>query len=320
MSPTIFVTRNLPHELLEPLYSIGTVEMWKEDSPCPRSMLLDKAQEAVALFTTLSDQVNGELFQAAKRLKVVANLAVGYDNIDLEAAKNFGVTVTNTPDVLTDTTADLAFALLMATARRIVEAAEFVKKGEWSGWSPFLLAGSDIHHKTIGIVGMGKIGSAIARRAKGFEMDVLYYSRRKKPQLEKELGAIYCPFPELLEKADFVVNVAPLTDETRNLFNEQAFKKMKKTGIFVNVGRGATVDEHALYKALENGEIAGCGLDVFQEEPIGPDHPLLKFKQVVALPHIGSASKETREGMIRLCVENIKRVLTGEKPITEVVK
>ncbi len=319
MTQYIFVTRKLPENLLDPLRSIGVVDMWEQDSPCPRSVLLEKAKKADALLTMLSDRVDEELLQKAKKLKIVANLAVGYDNIDLEASKKYGVTVTNTPDVLTDTTADLTFALLMAAARRLVEAAEYVKEGKWTGWSPFLLAGSDIHHKTIGIVGMGKIGEAVARRAKGFEMEILYHNRSKKPEVEKELGTKYCTFDELLEKADFVVNLTPLTDETKNLFDEEAFKKMKTSAIFVNAGRGASVDENALYNALKTGEIAGCGLDVFKEEPIDSNHPLLSLKQVVALPHIGSASRETRIKMIELCVENIQRVLTGEKPKTAVV-
>jgi len=277
---------------------------------------MKEAQKATALLTMLSDKVDKELLEQAPKLKVVANLAVGYDNIDVKAASERGVIVCNTPDVLTETTADLTFALMLATARRITEAQEFVKEGRWQSWSPFLLAGADVHHKTIGIVGMGKIGQAVARRAKGFAMEILYHNRSRHMEAEQEVGASYRSFEQLLAESDFVVCLTPLTDETKHLFNHDAFKRMKKSAFFINVGRGQVVDEEALIAALNSDEIAGAGLDVFYEEPIGSDHPLLRFPQVVAIPHIGSASVETRETMMKLCRDNIVAVIQGNKAKT----
>lgn len=321
MKPKVFITRKLREDLILPLKEVASVEMWEEEEvPCPREVFLQQAKEVDALLTMLSDQVDEELFENQRNLKVVANLAVGYDNIQVEKASEYHIAICNTPDVLTETTADLTFGLLMATARRIVEAAEFVKEGRWTGWSPFLLAGADIHHKTIGIVGMGSIGEAVARRAKGFSMNILYHNRSRKLKAEQELGARYCTFDELLSQADFVVCLTPLTNETRHLFNKDAFKKMKNSAIFINAARGAVVDEEALYDALVTKQIQAAGLDVFTKEPVDPNHLLLTLKNVVAIPHIGSASVETREAMIRLCVENIVNVLTNKEPKTLVNK
>ncbi|MGG5252832.1 2-hydroxyacid dehydrogenase [Neobacillus sp. SM06] len=317
MKPTIFITRKLPEAVIQPLKEKYEVTMWNRDvQAVPRERLINEAQRADALLTMLSDRIDETLLETARELKVIANMAVGFDNIDLAAASKRGIAVCNTPEVLTDTTADLTFALLLATARRIVEAAEMVKQDKWRGWSPLLLAGQDVHHKTIGIVGMGKIGEAVAKRASGFEMRILYHNRTRKPEVEKQLGACYASFEELVEKADFVVCLTPLTAETRNLFTLEVFQKMKKTAVFINVGRGPVVDEQALYEALETGEIAGAGLDVFASEPIGADHPLLKLTNVVALPHIGSSSIDTRTAMMDLCVKNIDAVLSGRRPPT----
>jgi len=321
MKPYIFITRKLPDEAVELLRNKYEVKMWdKEDVAVPRSVLLEEAKKADALLTMLSDKIDEEIFLIGENLKVVANLAVGYDNIDIQKASEHGVAVCNTPDVLTDTTADLTFALLMATARRIVEAAEFVKEGKWKSWAPLLLAGHDIHHKTIGIVGMGSIGSTVAKRAKGFDMNILYHNRSRKMEVEAELGAIYCSFDELVESADFIVCLTPLTAETKDLFTKDVFKKMKKTAIFINASRGPVVNEEDLYQALEAGDIAAAGLDVFEKEPIDPAHPLLKLPNVVALPHIGSASIETRMDMMNMCVENIDLVLSGQESKTRVNK
>jgi glyoxylate reductase len=321
MKPTIFITRKLPDEAIESIKSQYQVKMWdSEDVPVPRERLLDEAKTADALLTMLSDKIDAAVLTAGSQLKVVANLAVGFDNIDLETATKNGIAVCNTPDVLTDTTADLAFGLLMATARRLVEAAELVKKNEWKSWSPLLLAGHDIHHKTIGIVGMGKIGETVAKRATGFDMEILYHNRTRKPEAEKLLGAVYCSFDELVEKSDFIVSLTPLTNETRNMFTRDTFKKMKNNAIFINVGRGPVIDEQALYDALVEKDIAGAGLDVFVKEPIGAEHPLLALPNVVALPHIGSSSVETRVTMMKLCIDNIKAVINGENPTTLVNK
>lgn len=317
--PYVFITRKISKEVLTPLKQIADVQMWNSESEAvPREVLLKEAENADALLTMLSDSVDEELLENAPNLKVVTNLAVGYDNINLEAAKRNEVIVCNTPDVLTETTADLTFGLMLSAARRLIEAHHFVKEGQWQSWSPYLLAGTDVHHKTIGIVGMGSIGTAVARRAKGFGMEILYHNRSRHAAAENELGAAYKSFEELLEGSDFVVCLTPLTADTKHLFDADAFKRMKSSAIFVNVGRGQVVDEEALIHALEQREIAGAGLDVFYKEPIGADHPLLRFPQVVALPHIGSASVETRTIMMELCRDNIIAVLEGRAAKTVV--
>lgn len=319
MKPYIYITRKLPQEMVEPLESKYEVKMWdKEDVVVPHAVLQEEASKANALLTMLSDSIDKEILVTSKNLKVVANLAVGFDNIDVNTATEQGVVVCNTPDVLTDTTADLTFALLMATARRIVEAAEFVKEGKWKSWSPLLLAGYDLHHKTIGIVGMGSIGSAVAKRATGFDMNILYHNRSRKREVEAEVGAKYSSFDELIETSDFVVCLTPLTEETRNLFTRDVFRRMKDTAVFVNASRGPVINEQDLYEALKDGDIAAAGLDVFDKEPIDKEHPLLQLANVVALPHIGSASIDTRLQMMKLCVDNIDAVLSGKEPQTRV--
>ncbi|OLN23693.1 D-glycerate dehydrogenase [Domibacillus antri] len=321
MKPFVYVTRKVPDEIYERLADKYNVEMWtEEDKAVPRSILLEKAAKADALLTVISDAVDEVLFSQAGQLKVVANMAVGFDNIDLEAASRHGVSICNTPDVLTDTTADLTFALLLATARRMMEAAEFVKDGEWTSWAPMMLVGTDVHHKKIGIVGMGKIGTAVAKRAAGFDMEILYHNRNRHEVAEEMLGAQYCTFDELLAEADFVVCLAPLNQDTRGLFQREHFQKMKNDAIFINASRGPIINEQALIEALTAGEIAAAGLDVFDKEPINADHPFLTMKNVVALPHIGSASKETRMAMMGTCCDNIEAVFEGRHPKTLVNK
>ncbi|UCZ52541.1 D-glycerate dehydrogenase [Bacillus shivajii] len=313
--PYVYVTRRVPEEALTPLRDFAEIHMWPEEEvPVSREELIKQAKKADALYTMLSDKVDAELMREAPNLKVVANLAVGYDNIDVNEATKRNIAVCNTPDVLSDTTADLTFALLMATGRRIVESAEYIKKGYWKNWGPLLLAGTDIHHKTIGIVGMGRIGTAVAKRATGFDMEILYHNRSRKEDVEKQLGATYASFDQLIEMSDYIVCLAPLTEETRDLFTEDVFKRMKSSAIFINASRGAVVDEEALEKAIVEKEIAGAGLDVFREEPIGEDHALLKHDNVVALPHIGSSSVETRYEMAKLVSRNIVHVLQGKEP------
>lgn len=317
--PYVYVARKVPDEALRPIANVAEIGMWQEaEQPVPRDVLMEEAARADGLVTMLTEQMDEELFENADRLKIVANVAVGYDNIDVEAARNHDVIVTNTPGVLTDTTADLTFALMMAAARRVIEAAEYVKEDKWTVWSPMQLAGLDIHHKTIGIVGMGRIGQAVARRSKGFDMEILYHNRNHRPETERELGAEYVGFEELLKRSDFVICLIPLTAETKEMFNAGAFRKMKNSAVFVNVARGGVVDEAALEKALRTGGIAAAGLDVFQNEPIASTHPLLQLKNVAALPHIGSASRETRIKMIELACRNAALVLEGKAPETPV--
>ncbi|MEH7384789.1 D-glycerate dehydrogenase [Bacillus sp. JJ1521] len=319
--PYVFITRKLSEEVIQPLKEIAEVHIWNEEERAvPREVLLEEAKKADALLTMLSEKIDKELLDEAPKLKVIANLAVGFDNIDVEYANQKGIAVCNTPDVLTDTTADLTFALLLATARRVVEAAEFVRNGEWKSWSPLLLAGHDVHHKTIGIVGMGKIGEAVAKRATGFEMDILYHNRSRKLDAEERTGASYVAFEELIETSDFIVCLTPLTEETRGLFNQENLKKMKKSAVFINASRVPVVDEDALYEALISGEIAAAGLDVFAKEPVDADHPLLTLPNVVALPHIGSSSTETRTAMMELCSKNIELVLNNKQPKTLINK
>lgn len=319
--PSVFITRKMVPDVIENLKKQFEVRIWdSEEDAVPPEILLEEAKKVDALFITISDKIDYSLLAQAENLKVIANMAVGYDNIDVEAANSKGIAVCNTPDVLTDTTADFTFALLMATARRIAEGAETVKRGNWQSWSPLLLAGHDIHHKTLGIIGMGEIGEAVARRSLGFEMEILYHNRSRKPVAEQQLGAVYCRFEELLERSDYVVCMTPLTDETENMFDAGAFKRMKDSAIFINTSRGRVVDEDALHKALVQREIAGAGLDVFTIEPIGSDHPLISLPNVLATPHIASSSIETRIEMMTLCSENISRILTGRKPKTLVNK
>ncbi|WP_209125755.1 D-glycerate dehydrogenase [Alkalihalobacillus sp. BA299] len=319
MKPYVFITRKMPDHLLSELYEVAEVKMWEhEDIPVPFDVLQEELERANGLFSLVSDPIHSEHLESAPHLKVIANMAVGYDNIDVQLATKKGIMVCHTPDVLTDTTADLTFALLLATARRIPEAARYISNDEWKQWSPYLLAGMDIHHKTIGIVGMGRIGEAVAKRAKGFDMNILYYNRSRKEEAEQQLGATYCSFVELLQQSDYVVCLAPLTSETKELFDEQAFQEMKNSAIFINASRGGLVKESALQEALEKGIIHGAGLDVFAEEPIRANHPLVQLPNVVAIPHIGSATVETRDAMVKMTVQNIIRVLKGERPLAAV--
>jgi len=263
--------------------------------------------------------IDRSIIEAAPQLKVISNISVGYDNLDIKAINERGIIATNTPDVLTDTTADLMFALLMSTARRIGQLDRYVKNCNWSGNIGFELFGSDIHGKTLGIIGMGKIGWAIAKRGKfGFNMPILYYNRSRKLKAEKELNAQFCTLEELLQKSDFVCLMTPLTEETRYLIGTREFKLMKKSAFFINGSRGHTVDEQALITALEKEQIAGAGLDVYQKEPVSKDNPLLKMEHVVTLPHIGSDTHENKLAMDKLACENLLEVLKGNKPITAI--
>ncbi|MDQ0352824.1 glyoxylate reductase [Alkalibacillus filiformis] len=317
--PFVYITRKISDDVVKDLEEHFEVEMWEqEEEVVPRDLLLRKANQADAILSMLTDQIDEELLSQSPNLKVVANMAVGYDNIDVNAAKRHQVVVTNTPDVLTDTTADLTFALLMATARRLPEAIDYIKDDLWKTWSPYMLAGSDLHHKTLGIVGLGSIGQAVAKRATGFDMNVIYHNRSRKEDVERQLGVQYASFDELLQQSDYVVCMTPLTEETEGMFDQETFRRMKDTAIFINTSRGGVVNEDDLYQALKQGDIKAAGLDVFQDEPIGADHPLISLNEVVALPHIGSSSIETRTEMMELAARNIKKVLNGESPVTPV--
>ncbi|UQI39263.1 2-hydroxyacid dehydrogenase [Vreelandella venusta] len=261
--------------------------------------------------------ITPQLLDAAPNLEVIATISVGYDNIPVEELTQRGIMLCNTPDVLTETTADTGFALIMATARRVVELAEWVKAGKWQASIGPALFGSDVHGKTLGMVGFGRIGQAVARRgALGFGMQVLYSNASHKPALEKELGAQRRELNELLAEADFVCVTVPLTADTEHLLGSNEFALMKPSAIFINIARGKVIDENALIDALENGTIQAAGLDVFEQEPLPSSSPLAKMPNVVALPHIGSATHETRDAMAQRAVDNICLALQGERPIS----
>ena len=319
MKPKVFITRRIPENGLDLLRNHFEVEVWEDEHEIPREVLLEKVREVDALVTMLSERIDGEVFDNAPKLRIVANYAVGYDNIDVEEATRRGIYITNTPDVLTNATADFAWTLLLATARRLVEADNFVRSGEWKrrgvAWHPLMFLGHDVYGKTIGIVGFGRIGQAIARRAKGFGMRILYNARSRKPEAEKELGAEFKSLDELLKESDFVVLAVPLTKETYHMVNEERLKLMKPTAILVNIARGKVVDTEALVKALKKGWIAGAGLDVFEKEPYYHEE-LFKLKNVVLAPHIGSATFGAREGMAELVARNLIAFKNGEVPPT----
>lgn len=299
---SVFVTRNLPGDALARIPAAGhELDVWERRTPPPREQLIARAREADALLCTLTDPIDGPLLDACPRLRVVANYGVGVDNIDLAAAAQRGVPVGNTPGVLTDATADLAFALLLAAARRLPQTAEAVRRGEWGTWEPDGFLGHDVAGATLGIVGAGRIGQAVARRAAAFGMDVLATTGR---------GGT--PLPELLERADFVSLHVPLTDATRHLIDAAALARMKPTAILVNTARGPVVDTDALIAALHAGEIAGAALDVTDPEPLPPDHPLLNAPNVLVVPHVGSATPRTRAAMADLAVDNVLAGLAGD--------
>ena len=316
VAAAVFVTRRIPGAASALLEAAADVRAWdREEPPVPRDVLRAAAAEAEGLYCLLTDAIDAELLAAAPRLRVVSTMAVGYDHVDVAACTRRGIPVCNTPGVLTEATADLAFALLMATARRVPEAERYLRGGRWQTWSPLLLAGQDVHGKTIGIVGAGRIGQAVGARARGFGMEVLYTARSPKPAFEAGCRARRCAsLDELLGAADYVSLHAPLTPATQHMIGEAELRRMKPTAVLVNTARGPLVDEAALARALAGGWIWAAGLDVFEREPVTPDHPLLRLPNVVTLPHIGSATVATRTAMAVLAAENLVAVLQGRRP------
>ncbi|MDF1596523.1 MAG: D-glycerate dehydrogenase [Acidimicrobiia bacterium] len=310
--PGIVVTRRPPGRAREMLEESCRVVLWDEDRVMPRDELLTAIARADGLYSMLTDVVDAELFAAAPALRAVSQMAVGLDNVDLAAATIRGIPVGHTPEVLNETTADTVFALLLALVRRVVEGAAYVKEGRWGPWQPDLLLGGDLHHTTLGIIGMGRIGSAVARRAGGFEMRILYHNRRPDEQAA-DLNAYYRSFEDLLAESDHVVVMAPLTDETYHLIDRRALGLMKPTATLVNGSRGGLVDPGALEEALREGWIAGAALDVTEPEPIPADHPLLALQNCLIIPHLGSASVATRAAMAELAAENLIAALTGRR-------
>ncbi len=316
MPNKVLVTREIPEAGLRLLeYFDATV---LHERPPTRDELLDAVSGVDAILSTATEKIDGELLDAAgSDLKVVANMAVGYDNIDVPAATERGVTVTNTPGVLDETTADVAFMLMLAAARRLGESERVLRAGDWEWWGPKLFMGPDVWGKKLGIVGMGRIGRAVARRGLGFGMEILYHNRSRNEEAENELNARYLELDDLLETADFISIHTPLTDETRHLIGATQLQKMQSTSVLVNTSRGPVVDEAALAEALSERRIFAAGLDVYEEEP--KVHPkLLELENVVLAPHIGSGSIETRDKMAALAAENIVAVLNEEAPKTPV--
>jgi glyoxylate reductase len=303
----VFVTRRLPGGALDRLAAEHEVEVWSQRLPPPREELLARAPALEGLLALLTDPVDADLIEAAPRLRAISNYAVGVDNVDLEAAAARGIPVGNTPGVLTDTTADLAVALMLGIGRRLAEGDAYVRRGEWQTWEPELLLGHDLHEATVGIVGFGRIGQAVARRVEGFGCTVLHTSRS---------GGV--PLEELLERSDFVSVHTPLTPQTRGLVDAPALRRMKPTAYLVNTARGPVVDTDALIEALHAGELAGAALDVTDPEPLPGDHPLLQAPNLLVLPHLGSATHATRERMADMAVDNLLAGLRGERMPHEV--
>lgn len=312
VKPRVLVTRLVPEKGLAMVRAVADVDLWQDELPIPRNLLLEKVRDIDGLYCLLTERVDDELLDSAPRLRVVSNMAVGFDNIDVAACTRRGIPVGNTPGVLTDTTADLAFALMLAAARRVSEAERYVRAGRWKTWGPMLLMGPDVHGATLGIVGMGRIGQALARRARGFDMRILYYDAQPNPAAEASLGATLVSMDQLLAESDFVSIHTPLLPTTRHLFSTEAFKKMKPTAVLINSARGPIVDQRALYEALRDGEIGYAALDVTDPEPIPMDDPLLTLDNCLIVPHIASASVATRTRMAVMAAENLIAGLHGE--------
>jgi glyoxylate reductase len=312
-APRVYVTRSIPEAGLRLLREHAEARVWEDELPPPRDVLLREAADADGLLTLLTEKVDAELLEHAPRLKGVSQMAVGYDNIDVAACTARGIAVANTPDVLTDTTADLAFALILATSRRIVEADRYTREGKWKTWGPTLLLGQDVHNATLGILGLGRIGAGVARRARGFDMQVLYNDGHRNGEMEAALGVEFRDMYDLLRESDFVSIHTRLTEETRHMIGARELACMKPSAVLINTSRGPVVDQKALYEALRDRRIWAAGLDVFEEEPLSLDDPLLTLDNVVVLPHIGSASYKTRDRMAEMAAENLLAVLRGER-------
>jgi len=321
--PNIYIAERLPSQVEQYLAKYCNYEKWDFQESIPREILFEKLADKDGVILT-GVKIDNELLDHAPKLKVVSNISVGYNNFDLDAMTRRDIIGTNTPNVLNDTVADLIIGLMLSTSRRMVELDKYVKDNKWIPSDEENVFGLDVHHATLGIIGMGRIGEVVAKRAKfGFDMDVLYYNRHRNERAEKSLGLEYCDLDSLLRKSDFIVVMVPLTKDTYHLIDEKEFNKMKSTAIFINASRGQTVNERALIEALESNKIYAAGLDVYEIEPISLDNSLLKMPNVVVLPHIGSATKKTRLAMSMLAAENLIKALQGENPqniVPELIK
>ena len=312
MKPKVFVTRLLPKEAMDRIHSNCEATVWDGELPPPREVLLKNVVDVEGLLSLLTDKIDAELMDKAPKLKVVSNYAVGFDNVDIPEATKRGIIVGNTPGVLTDTTADFAFTLIMSAARRVAEGDRYVRAGKWKTWGPMLLLGQDVYGSTLGIIGLGRIGAALARRAKGFNMRTMYYDVIRQKQYEDELGIEYATLDKVLTESDFITIHTNLTPETHHLISTKQFEKMKRTCILVNTSRGPIVDNMALYEALRTGKILYAGLDVTEPEPLPANHPLLTLDNVIIAPHIASASVVTRTKMGLIAADNLIAGLKGQ--------
>jgi glyoxylate reductase len=312
--PKVFLTRIIPEKGLKLVTEFCQAEVWEADLPPSHAEILKRVRGVNGLLCLLTDRIDGEIMEAAgPDLRVISNHAVGFDNIDLQEATRRGIPVGNTPGILTESTADFAFALLMAAARKVVEGDRFVRLGKWKTWGPSLLLGVDIHEATLGIVGFGRIGKALAKRASGFNMRVIFYDPHHSPDtMFGDPSAQPVGFETLLRESDFISIHTPLNVETRYMFDQEAFAKMKPSAILVNTARGAVVDPSALYEALKSGRIAYAALDVTEPEPIPENSPLLELENLIITPHIASASRVTREKMATMAAENLLAGVNSE--------
>ena len=311
--PKVFVTRRLPEAAWERLSQQVEAELWDFETPPPYEVLLEKVRDKDGLLCLLTDRIDEILMEAGENLKVISQVAVGFDNIDVPAATARGIRVGNTPGVLTDATADFTFALLMAAARRIGEGIDHVRQGRWQTWGLTLLLGQDVYKATLGIIGFGRIGQAVARRAQGFNMKVLYNDRERNETVERELGAEYRPLDDLLRESDYVSLHVTLNESTRGLIDSRAFGLMKPNAVLINTARGPIVEREALYEALKGNKIAYAALDVTDPEPLPADDVLLSLPNLLVAPHIASATVSSRTKMCMMAVENLVAGLKGEE-------
>jgi len=311
--PRVFIAREIPQEAVEKINSSCLVDTWNSREPPSREALLDGVRDADGVLCSLSERIDSELMDSAPRIRVVSNMAVGYDNVDVPEATRRRIPIGNTPGVLTETTADLAFGLMLACARKIVEGDSVVRAGKWRYWDPLGFLGEDVHGATLGIIGFGKIGVAVAKRARGFGMRIIYYDIARRPDTERELGVEFASLEKLLSESDFVTIHTDLNPKTRHLIGAENLALMKKTSILVNTARGPIVDTSALYEALKRGDIRGAALDVTEPEPLPPTHPILSLDNVVVTPHIASGSRATRTKMAMLAADNLLAGLEGKR-------
>lgn len=309
--PRVFISRRLPPQSLAHIEAACDVHLWDENRQPPRSVLLDELALAEGILTMLTETIDADALNAAPRLRVISNYAVGYDNIDIDAATERGIPVGHTPGGLTESCADHAFMLLMAAARRLPESLAYVQRGDWHTWNPLQLPGQDVHGATLGIVGLGRIGYAVAKRAQGFGMNLLYYGGTT-PEFAERTGATRVDFQTLLQESDFVSIHVPLTDDTAGLFDAAAFRQMKDSAILINTARGQIVNTDALLHALQNGHIGGAALDVTDPEPLPAAHPLLNLANCLVTPHVASSTMATRERIGQIAAENLLLGLRGE--------